>query len=87
MAVSLEGLEEFGPPSRFSEEDIRLSVEEAFTNVVPPDARGGVVAVATREGVKVAFAQRIHEHWQVVVQGNVDYKGRMSGQVKVLGHW
>lgn len=71
----------------FSDEAIKKSVEKEFAAIVEPGASGAAVALVTAQGVKVAVAQRIGEHWRVVVQGGMDWKGHMDGQVKVLAQW
>lgn len=69
----------------FSPDEIATALTQA--NTLPPDKRGGVVAVVKADGtIGGAWLLRVNRNWSV--SGEVEYHGgTLEGQAQVVVSW
>ena len=84
MPVELDPIPHESP---FSHHNIQESLDALFAGAVPEGSHGAAVAIATKDGVKVALAHRLNDIWQVSLTGSVDYHGHLEGEAKLLASW
>lgn len=67
--------------------DLRQSIEQAITDVIPAEHTAAIIAVANLDGFSATFAAKIGTHWQIDAELERKWSGQISGSVKILGSW
>lgn len=74
------------PPGRLTRA-LREQIEREIAEAIPEGKRGVVVALADQEAATVGVATRIGSSWKLSADVSRTWRGKVSGQVKVIGVW
>ena len=67
--------------------DIRRSIEQAITDVIPDGHTQAVVAVVNMDGFSATYAAKLGDHWKLDAEIEKKWSGNVTGSVKILGSW
>lgn len=67
--------------------DLRQSIEQAITDVIPPEHSQAVVAVVNFDGFSATYAAKLGDHWKLDAEIEKKWSGNVTGSVKILGSW
>lgn len=71
----------------FEPEHLRQYVEAEIAKQLPEGANGRIYAVVDLNGVRIAWAQRLGEHWQVAAVAEKPWEGPVEGSLAVKASW
>jgi hypothetical protein len=66
------------------QDEVRQKIRDAFMGV---DGRGALLVIADTNGVRAHVAAKLGEHWKVAGGGGVEWGGKISGEVMLMGVW
>lgn len=67
--------------------EFRASLEQALSEILPPDKSGACLAVLDENGLRAAFATRFGDHWELGASADREWGGNISGRIIVRGTW
>jgi len=75
-----------GPIRRFSNANIRATIDKALESV-PKGQNGAVVATVTTSGARMAVMGRFGDHWSVVGVLEKRFGGPLAGEAAAVFDW
>lgn len=76
----------FNPPPMHLIQDVQRSIDTAIKQL-PPDANGGLVAIATEHGVNAAVVAKLDHGWTVTSWIGKAWSEPISGGASVMKVW
>jgi hypothetical protein len=66
------------------QDEVRQKIRDAFMGV---DGRGALLVIADTTGVRAHVAANLNGTWKVAAGGGVNWKGKVTGEVMLMGVW